>query len=115
MCVLCVFGWFLSLFMWVQPEITQKLYIGLWMTFITSCLLPYKLVGFIVGESALQPHAKRHPSTVWSGGASPFHSKGTTRAQPTLSFSLLTTFVWACRLELLANEGVGGERPLKPN
>ncbi|XP_031420883.1 GRAM domain-containing protein 4 isoform X2 [Clupea harengus] len=38
-----------NLFMWVQPEITQKLYIGLWMTFITSCLLPYKLVGFIVG------------------------------------------------------------------
>uniref|UniRef100_A0AAR2M685 GRAM domain-containing protein n=1 Tax=Pygocentrus nattereri TaxID=42514 RepID=A0AAR2M685_PYGNA len=38
-----------NLFMWVQPEITQKLYIGLWMAFIASCLLPYKLLGFIIG------------------------------------------------------------------
>ncbi|XP_039513803.1 GRAM domain-containing protein 4 isoform X3 [Pimephales promelas] len=38
-----------NLFMWVQPEITQKLYIGLWMAFITSCLLPYKLLGFMIG------------------------------------------------------------------
>ncbi|XP_063053632.1 GRAM domain-containing protein 4 isoform X2 [Engraulis encrasicolus] len=38
-----------NLFMWVQPEITQKLYVGLWVAFITSCLLPYKLVGFIIG------------------------------------------------------------------
>ncbi|XP_007238129.2 GRAM domain-containing protein 4 isoform X3 [Astyanax mexicanus] len=38
-----------NLFMWVQPEITQKLYIGLWMAFIASCLLPYKLLGFLIG------------------------------------------------------------------
>lgn len=36
--------------MWVQPEITQKLYVGLWMAFITSCLLPYKLLGFMIGK-----------------------------------------------------------------
>ncbi|XP_063072990.1 GRAM domain-containing protein 4 isoform X2 [Engraulis encrasicolus] len=38
-----------NLFMWVQPEITQKLYIALWVAFISSCLLPYKLVGFLLG------------------------------------------------------------------
>uniref|UniRef100_A0A8C8I4K1 GRAM domain-containing protein n=1 Tax=Oncorhynchus tshawytscha TaxID=74940 RepID=A0A8C8I4K1_ONCTS len=38
-----------SLFMWVHPEITQKLYIGLWVAFICSCLLPYKLMGFMMG------------------------------------------------------------------
>uniref|UniRef100_A0A8B9HAS7 GRAM domain containing 4a n=2 Tax=Astyanax mexicanus TaxID=7994 RepID=A0A8B9HAS7_ASTMX len=38
-----------NLFMWVQPEITQKLYIGLWVAFISSCVLPYKLVGFMIG------------------------------------------------------------------
>ncbi|XP_067236580.1 GRAM domain-containing protein 4 isoform X1 [Chanodichthys erythropterus] len=38
-----------NLFMWVQPEITQKLYVGLWMAFIASCLLPYKLMGFMIG------------------------------------------------------------------
>ncbi|XP_062856103.1 GRAM domain-containing protein 4 [Trichomycterus rosablanca] len=38
-----------NLFMWVQPEITQKLYMGLWLAFIASCLLPYKLLGFIIG------------------------------------------------------------------
>ncbi|XP_028811159.1 GRAM domain-containing protein 4 isoform X2 [Denticeps clupeoides] len=38
-----------NLFMWVQPEITQKLYIALWVAFISSCVLPYKLVGFIIG------------------------------------------------------------------
>uniref|UniRef100_A0A8C5FGU8 GRAM domain containing 4 n=1 Tax=Gadus morhua TaxID=8049 RepID=A0A8C5FGU8_GADMO len=38
-----------SLFMWVQPESTQKLYVGLWVAFITSCLLPYKLMGFMMG------------------------------------------------------------------
>uniref|UniRef100_A0A3B4XE35 GRAM domain containing 4 n=1 Tax=Seriola lalandi dorsalis TaxID=1841481 RepID=A0A3B4XE35_SERLL len=37
------------LFMWVQPESTQKLYICLWVTFITSCVLPYKLMGFMIG------------------------------------------------------------------
>ncbi|XP_056434470.1 GRAM domain-containing protein 4 isoform X2 [Gadus chalcogrammus] len=38
-----------NLFMWVQPESTQKLYVGLWVAFITSCLLPYKLMGFMMG------------------------------------------------------------------
>ncbi|XP_026869693.2 GRAM domain-containing protein 4 isoform X1 [Electrophorus electricus] len=38
-----------NLFMWVQPEVTQKLYIGLWMAFIASCFLPYKLLGFLIG------------------------------------------------------------------
>ncbi|XP_039617012.1 GRAM domain-containing protein 4 isoform X2 [Polypterus senegalus] len=41
-----------NLFMWVQPEITQKLYIGLWIAFIASCFLPYKLLGFIIGVYA---------------------------------------------------------------
>ncbi|XP_066543307.1 GRAM domain-containing protein 4 isoform X2 [Amia ocellicauda] len=41
-----------NLFMWVQPEITQKLYIGLWVAFISSCLLPYKLMGFSIGVYA---------------------------------------------------------------
>ncbi|XP_034542481.1 GRAM domain-containing protein 4-like isoform X2 [Notolabrus celidotus] len=41
-----------NLFMWVQPELTQKLYIGLWMAFISSCLLPYKLLGFLIGVYA---------------------------------------------------------------
>lgn len=40
-----------SLFMWVQPELTQKLYVGLLVAFISSCLLPYKLLGFIIGTS----------------------------------------------------------------
>ncbi|XP_054475988.1 GRAM domain-containing protein 4-like [Anoplopoma fimbria] len=38
-----------NLFMWVQPELTQKLYVGLWLAFISSCLLPFKLLGFIIG------------------------------------------------------------------
>uniref|UniRef100_A0A673BD89 GRAM domain-containing protein 4-like n=1 Tax=Sphaeramia orbicularis TaxID=375764 RepID=A0A673BD89_9TELE len=38
-----------NLFMWVQPELTQKLYVGLWVAFISSCLLPFKLLGFIIG------------------------------------------------------------------
>uniref|UniRef100_A0AAY4C0S8 GRAM domain-containing protein n=1 Tax=Denticeps clupeoides TaxID=299321 RepID=A0AAY4C0S8_9TELE len=38
-----------NLFMWVQPEITQKLYVGLWVAFISSCLLPYKLMGIYAG------------------------------------------------------------------
>lgn len=38
-----------NLFMWVQPEITQKLYIALWVAFISSCVFPYQLVGFMVG------------------------------------------------------------------
>ncbi|XP_042367070.1 GRAM domain-containing protein 4 isoform X3 [Plectropomus leopardus] len=38
-----------NLFMWVQPESTRKLYICLWVAFITSCILPYKLMGFMMG------------------------------------------------------------------
>ncbi|CAK6981927.1 GRAM domain-containing protein 4-like [Scomber scombrus] len=41
-----------NLFMWVKPELTQKLYVGLWLVFISSCLLPYKLLGFIIGVYA---------------------------------------------------------------
>ncbi|XP_040018855.1 GRAM domain-containing protein 4 [Gasterosteus aculeatus] len=41
-----------NLFMWVQPELTQKLYVGLWLAFISSCLLPFKLLGFIIGVYA---------------------------------------------------------------
>uniref|UniRef100_A0A673J1J8 GRAM domain-containing protein 4-like n=1 Tax=Sinocyclocheilus rhinocerous TaxID=307959 RepID=A0A673J1J8_9TELE len=45
-----------NLFMWVQPEITQKLYVGLWVAFITSCLLPYKLLGFMIGKKFSLTH-----------------------------------------------------------
>ncbi|KAJ8374023.1 hypothetical protein SKAU_G00046030 [Synaphobranchus kaupii] len=38
-----------NLFMWVHPEITQKLYVALWVAFIISCFLPYKLMGFMIG------------------------------------------------------------------
>nr|XP_046234729.1 GRAM domain-containing protein 4 isoform X1 [Scatophagus argus] len=38
-----------NLFMWVQPESTRKLYICLWVAFISSCVLPYKLMGFMLG------------------------------------------------------------------
>ncbi|XP_047431316.1 GRAM domain-containing protein 4 isoform X1 [Mugil cephalus] len=38
-----------NLFMWVQPESTRKLYVCLWVAFITSCILPYKLMGFMMG------------------------------------------------------------------
>ncbi|XP_044136162.1 GRAM domain-containing protein 4 isoform X1 [Bufo gargarizans] len=38
-----------NLFMWVQPEITQKLYVCLWAAFITSCLFPYRLIGLCIG------------------------------------------------------------------
>ncbi|KAK2842731.1 hypothetical protein Q5P01_012931 [Channa striata] len=41
-----------NLFMWVRPELTQKLYVGLWVAFISSCLLPYKLLGFFIGVYA---------------------------------------------------------------
>ncbi|XP_037538428.1 GRAM domain-containing protein 4 [Nematolebias whitei] len=41
-----------NLLMWVQPELTQKLYVGLWVTFIASCLLPYHLLGFMMGVYA---------------------------------------------------------------
>ncbi|XP_053319327.1 GRAM domain-containing protein 4 isoform X2 [Spea bombifrons] len=38
-----------NLFMWVQPEITQKLYICLWAAFVASCFFPYKLIGLCIG------------------------------------------------------------------
>ncbi|KAM9328633.1 GRAM domain-containing protein 4 isoform 1-T1 [Pholidichthys leucotaenia] len=41
-----------NLFMWVQPESTRKLYICLWVAFISSCILPYKLMGFMIGVYA---------------------------------------------------------------
>nr|XP_043892162.1 GRAM domain-containing protein 4-like isoform X1 [Solea senegalensis]XP_043892163.1 GRAM domain-containing protein 4-like isoform X1 [Solea senegalensis] len=41
-----------NLLMWVQPELTQKLYAGLWVAFIASCLLPYDLLGFIIAVFA---------------------------------------------------------------
>ncbi|KAM6937031.1 GRAM domain-containing protein 4-like [Xenentodon cancila] len=41
-----------NLFMWVHPELTQKLYMGLWVAFMSSCLLPYQLLGFIIGVYA---------------------------------------------------------------
>ncbi|XP_015426218.1 PREDICTED: GRAM domain-containing protein 4 [Myotis davidii] len=34
---------------WVQPEITQKLYVALWAAFLASCCFPYRLVGLAVG------------------------------------------------------------------
>lgn len=44
-----------SLFMWVQPEITQKLYVALWAAFLASCFFPYRLVGLAVGKEAPRP------------------------------------------------------------
>ncbi|CAJ1054426.1 GRAM domain-containing protein 4-like isoform X2 [Xyrichtys novacula] len=41
-----------NLFMWVQPESTRKLYICLWVAFITSCVMPYKLIGSMMGVYA---------------------------------------------------------------
>ncbi|KAM4523557.1 GRAM domain-containing protein 4 [Fundulus diaphanus] len=41
-----------NLFMWVQPDSTRKLYICLWVAFISSCVLPYKLMGFMMGVYA---------------------------------------------------------------
>ncbi|XP_029473240.1 GRAM domain-containing protein 4 isoform X1 [Rhinatrema bivittatum] len=38
-----------NLFMWVQPDITQKLYVVLWTAFIASCFFPYKLIGLFIG------------------------------------------------------------------
>ncbi|XP_038873195.1 GRAM domain-containing protein 4-like isoform X4 [Salvelinus namaycush] len=38
-----------NLFMWVHPEFTRKLYVGLWVALICSCLIPYKLMGFMIG------------------------------------------------------------------
>ena len=44
-----------SLFMWVQPEITQKLYVALWAAFLASCFFPYRLVGLALGKEAPGP------------------------------------------------------------
>uniref|UniRef100_A0A8C6TFL6 GRAM domain containing 4b n=1 Tax=Neogobius melanostomus TaxID=47308 RepID=A0A8C6TFL6_9GOBI len=41
-----------NLFMWVQPELTQKLYVGLWVAFLSSCFIPFQLLGFIIGMYA---------------------------------------------------------------
>ncbi|KAM3833372.1 GRAM domain-containing protein 4 [Vipera latastei] len=38
-----------NLFMWVQPEVTQKLYIALWAAFIASCCIPYRIIGLSIG------------------------------------------------------------------
>uniref|UniRef100_A0A670J6K0 GRAM domain-containing protein 4 n=1 Tax=Podarcis muralis TaxID=64176 RepID=A0A670J6K0_PODMU len=38
-----------NLFMWVQPEVTQKLYIALWAAFIASCCIPYRIIGLSMG------------------------------------------------------------------
>ncbi|XP_074921076.1 GRAM domain-containing protein 4 isoform X3 [Chelonoidis abingdonii] len=38
-----------NLFMWVQPETTQKLYIVLWAAFIASCFFPYRIIGLAMG------------------------------------------------------------------
>ncbi|NP_001091321.1 GRAM domain-containing protein 4 [Xenopus laevis] len=38
-----------NLFMWVQPEMTQKLYIGLWAAFVASCFFHYKTIGLCMG------------------------------------------------------------------
>uniref|UniRef100_A0A8C5HPV8 GRAM domain-containing protein 4-like n=1 Tax=Gouania willdenowi TaxID=441366 RepID=A0A8C5HPV8_GOUWI len=41
-----------NLFMWVEPELTQKLYVGLWVAFVSSCLLPFRLLGLLIGVYA---------------------------------------------------------------
>ncbi|XP_075996209.1 GRAM domain-containing protein 4-like [Genypterus blacodes] len=41
-----------NLFIWVEPDLTRKLYVGLCVAFISSCLLPYKLLGFIIAVYA---------------------------------------------------------------
>ncbi|XP_017899957.1 PREDICTED: GRAM domain-containing protein 4 isoform X1 [Capra hircus] len=38
-----------NLFMWVQPETTQKLYVALWAAFLASCFFPFRLVGLALG------------------------------------------------------------------
>ncbi|XP_057693851.1 GRAM domain-containing protein 4-like [Corythoichthys intestinalis] len=38
-----------NLFMWVEPQLTKKLYVALGVSFIASCLLPYKVLGFMIG------------------------------------------------------------------
>ncbi|KAI4798435.1 hypothetical protein KUCAC02_022059, partial [Chaenocephalus aceratus] len=46
-------GWAVPMFLFLAiPELTQKLYVGLWLAFISSCLLPFKLLGFFIGVYA---------------------------------------------------------------
>lgn len=54
--------------MWVQPEITQKLYIALWAAFLASCFFPYRLVGLAVGKEPVDGQ-RDAPSTVCGWGA----------------------------------------------
>ncbi|KAJ1062547.1 hypothetical protein K5549_018582, partial [Capra hircus] len=42
-----------NLFMWVQPETTQKLYVALWAAFLASCFFPFRLVGLALGKELL--------------------------------------------------------------
>lgn len=51
--------------MWVQPEITQKLYVALWAAFLASCFFPYRLVGLAVGEQARAGVAGRGGDQGW--------------------------------------------------
>lgn len=44
--------------MWVQPEITQKLYVALWAAFLASCFFPYRLLGLAMGERTAPPGAR---------------------------------------------------------
>lgn len=54
--------------MWVQPEITQKLYVALWAAFLASCLFPYRLVGLALGKEprVVRRGAGRVPSAAAS-------------------------------------------------
>ncbi|XP_015685530.1 GRAM domain-containing protein 4-like [Protobothrops mucrosquamatus] len=45
-----------NLFMWVQPEVTQKLYIALWAAFIASCCIPYRIIGLAMGKTIIFSH-----------------------------------------------------------
>uniref|UniRef100_A0A3B5QJ63 GRAM domain-containing protein n=1 Tax=Xiphophorus maculatus TaxID=8083 RepID=A0A3B5QJ63_XIPMA len=40
-----------NLCMWARPELTVRLYVGLWLGFIFSCMLPFQLLGFVIGVS----------------------------------------------------------------
>lgn len=64
-----------SLFMWVQPEITQKLYIALWAAFLASCFFPYRLVGLAVGKET-------PPQLGRVGSGAPQMEQRTCRASP---------------------------------
>lgn len=55
--------------MWVQPEITQKLYVALWAAFLASCFFPYRLVGLAVGKRG------KKDSTVLGNGWRKWHTR----------------------------------------